>query len=310
MVPDTMRRIAALVLAFAPAFALAQTAASLTQINFTYGGASEHRFRDTACTGTGSSLQVTWTVPALVNPATLCTALKVWLTSTSCGDDPKGNDVSLNSISQTELVARTGYLTVSLADLPIFATSSADAGTDAVCGTLGTERTAQVCGSAKSGGCTGLGVQSVLQAAPLKLIYDTEKPAAPTLDSLEVQDSIIIARYTASSGTTTLYGQASAAGAGAFSTTATDTALSGKVKLSGLTNNQTYEVRLIPVDAAGNEGPASNVLSATPLKSYGFWSNYRQSGGADQGGCSAATGLVPALAGLFIVLMSSRRKRP
>jgi hypothetical protein len=306
-----MRRLAALVLALAPALALAQTTTSLTQINFSYAGTNEYRFRETACTGSTSSLQVTWNVPALVSLTTLCTPLKIWLTNTSCGDDLKDNDLSVTQLSQTELIAKTGYLTLSLADLPIFATSSVDAGTDAVCGTLGVERTAQLCGSYKSsaGGCS-LGVQSVLQAAPLKLIYDTAPPAAPSLDSLEVQDSIIIAHYTASTGTTKLYSQVAPAGIVAFDTKATDTALLGKVKLTGLSNGVAYDVRLVPVDAAGNEGPASNVLSATPLKSYGFWSNYRQSGGADQGGCSAATGLLPALAGLFIVLVSSRRKRP
>lgn len=307
-----MRWLAALALILSPAVVLAQNPSTLTQINFTYGGASEHRFTDSACAGTNSSLQITWTVPQLVNVASICTPLKVWLTSGSCGEDIKDNDISLTSLSQTDLLTRTGFITVSVPELPIFANSGVDAGSDVICGTKGVERTAQLCGSAKSSvqGCLVAGFQTTLQAAPLKLIYDTAPPGAPNLEGLEVQDSILVASYAVATGTASLLAQASPAGAGAFDTQVTDTVLSGRVKLTGLANNVAYDVRLVPVDAAGNQGAPSGVLTATPLRSYGFWANYRRSGGAEQGGCSAATGLLPALAGLIVVLLSSRRKRP
>lgn len=308
-----MRRFAALLIACAPMLALAQDVLQTqTNINFTYGGSNEFRFRESSCSGASASIDVTWQVPTLFL-SQLCGPLRVWVTSGSCGAEPKDGDLVLDPIAQSLLGAgQTGLIPLDLPELPaLLATGTADGGINPGCGALGVEKTSTVCGSALSTtGFSGCISTTALQAASLKLVYDTQPPAAPNLEKLEVQDGIIRASYSAAAGTSTLYAEVRAEGAAEVQARITDTALTGTVRLGNLTNGVPYAVRLQAEDAAGNLGPFSAALTATPVESFGFWSSYRRGGGAEPGGCSAAAGLLPWLSVSVLVLVSARRKRP
>jgi hypothetical protein len=60
--------------------------------------------------------------------------------------------------------------------------------------------------------------------------------------------------------------------------------------IEGLENGQTYEVSVIAIDEAENDGPRSETVTGTPVPSADFYEYYRGSGGSDQGGfCFVAT---------------------
>jgi uncharacterized protein (TIGR03382 family) len=79
------------------------------------------------------------------------------------------------------------------------------------------------------------------------------------------------------------------------------------VRIEGLINGATYEVRAKAADLAGNESGYSATQSAVPLPLVGFWDAYRNGGGEDTGGCSAAGGLSLWAAVLLVLVLVRRR---
>ena len=80
-----------------------------------------------------------------------------------------------------------------------------------------------------------------------------------------------------------------------------DALMKDKVKLAAVLQ---YHV------LAGNVSAESNVMSATPIATVGFWGTYRNLGGRESGGCSTTTAPF-VLAGLLVsvgVLGSIRRR--
>ncbi len=70
---------------------------------------------------------------------------------------------------------------------------------------------------------------------------------------------------------------------------ATSGSASQGVRVSGLTNGQTYQFALVAVDAWGNPTAASNVVTGTPEAVEDLYRRYRDDGGSAHGFCFIAT---------------------
>jgi hypothetical protein len=135
------------------------------------------------------------------------------------------------------------------------------------------------------------GTTSKLHASELNFVYDTKPPTAP-----------VITGSTATNGTAKIAFTVNSDAANVIATTAEvfdggkgdsvdhpqDIASTGSIKITGLVDNHAYQVTLRFIDAAGNVGPESDSIVVTPIPTHGFWGAYRDAGGFDEGGCSAA----------------------
>jgi uncharacterized protein (TIGR03382 family) len=81
------------------------------------------------------------------------------------------------------------------------------------------------------------------------------------------------------------------------------------VSITGLTNGQEYLVQARSVDVVDNVSAYTSPLSATPEASNGFWGEYKDAGGHELGGCSAAGAAVPSVVGALGVLVALMRRR-
>ncbi len=250
------------------------------------------------------NVTVNWTNTALGLGLCANTDLKVWASELECQDSAGTTDVVFNTISSSELSAGVGTFTVAVAELPGFKYS--DAGVQ--CGTDGVERSHRLCGAYRING-TGIpgSACTVSQTNSLSLIYDTKAPVAPTI-TVDVQDSALLVKFKASPDTTVIHVYTREQGTAAFIEKAQLATASGSsIKVSGLTNDTTYDVMARSEDAAGNFSENSELFSATPRLTLGFYGRYRSAGGTDTAtGCSAINGLPFLLAcGLWLL----RRKR-
>jgi len=59
----------------------------------------------------------------------------------------------------------------------------------------------------------------------------------------------------------------------------------------------------------GNASPFNTPQSATPQASNGFWGEYKDAGGHEQGGCNVADAAVPSVFGALGVLLALIRRR-
>jgi hypothetical protein len=78
-------------------------------------------------------------------------------------------------------------------------------------------------------------------------------------------------------------------------------------RLSGLTNNVTYQVKVQAFSQGGNPSGFSPTTAGTPQEVDDFWKRYQREGGAEQGGCGGSGGLLALLALLPLAL---RRRNP
>jgi hypothetical protein len=292
--------------------AFAQTTSLLPQLSF-------HRVDDpTVDTFTFGAAQcndtitVRWSNTLTIN-LTQCTQnpLKVWATKGECLDTGPGvDDVRYDDIAAlTVQQLRQGTFTVKIAELPGFNASATDGGLT-VCGSPNESTTQRICGrmdygilSGGFGGCT----TNPLNATPLKLVYDTKAPVAPTITQYGALDQGVRIGFTAPSDASTVTVEAKGPNDADYrqlaETASTNTQIQGK----GLQNATTYDVRLRSIDAAGNVSDPSSSVSVTPIKTLGFYGFYKQSGGTDAG-CSTGLGLVPALVALFALRRRARKQ--
>jgi hypothetical protein len=77
-----------------------------------------------------------------------------------------------------------------------------------------------------------------------------------------------------------------------------------------LTNNVAYDVTVRAFDQAGNIGPASSAVSATPLPVDDFWDTYQKAGGRETGGCGTGAAGLLGLLGAAAGLLVARRRKP
>lgn len=256
---------------------------------------------DTFTFGAGScnaTINVAWTNTTTIGFVTQCSSspvFKVWSTTSECGNAPLTGDVRYDDIPALTLqTVKQGQFTVKLADLPGFNSSVTTDGGVVTCGTDGISKTHRVCGAIEYTVFTGVscGTATTTTASPLKLVYDTAPPIAPTITDYAAQDQGVKVGFTVDADTTTVLLEVRAQGEADYrqiqeSSTASATAIIGK----GLVNNTTYDVRLRARDSAGNTSEPSVAIAVTPIKTLGFYGFYRQQGGTD-GGCSSAPGLL------------------
>jgi hypothetical protein len=273
----------------------------LIPLQITYNNLSTYTYGADQC---GGMVVATWTATLRGTP---CNDMQVWITQGECGDAPVTsgqNDQVLASVPSTVVLGiHTGTITVNLADVPtgnIPYPVSYDGGVD--CGAANTELDYKL--------CAAIPLQSSLtcivnHATPLAIVYDTEPPTAPAITNLVVKDSALTVTVSNSSDTDFVYLQAMG---GADTDFGHDTQIivadTETGTIQGLQDGVSYQVRAYAVDAAGNASGFSDVQTATPLHSTGFWDAYRTAGGGEQG-CAAA-GAGPVLLGVLMLLFRRR----
>ena len=191
------------------------------------------------------------------------------------------------------------------------AATTSDGGTLLPCGSpTPFTRTQKICGSVEYAvaGFNGVcGPVSHYAAVPLKLVYDTEPPSAPTVTEHVPQDKGVRVSFTVGADTTAVLIEAQGPADPDYRPLAevAVTSTTGSIKGENLENNVTYSVRLRAKDAAGNVSEPSDAFTETPILTLGFWGFYKDAGGTDAGGCSVGAGLMP----LLLVAFAFRRAR-
>jgi hypothetical protein len=259
-------------------------------------------------------ISIQWTNTLLIN-LTSCGAnpLKMWVTAGECRDEIGLNDSALEDIDAVTLnTVRQGRFNVTpIKDFPDFkTTTTTDGGTLQQCGSMEPfTKQHRICGSVayklNSGfGCTG--DNTFQTATSLKVVYDSEPPSAPTITDYAAQDEAVKVGFTVDSDTSVVLLEVMGGKYTDFTQIKDGSASNSSIKGDGLENNVMYQVRLRARDAAGNTSEPSPEISATPIKTLGFYGYYKDLGGTDQG-CSVGMGLMPLLLTAF-ALRRLRRK--
>lgn len=263
---------------------------------------AEEPTAETFTFGAGScnaSINIAWTNTTTIPFVGGCSAspvMRVWSTTSECANAPVTADVRYADIpGVTVQTVKQGQFTVKLADLPGFNGALTTDGGVVTCGTDGISKTHRICGAIEytpqnfQGLC---GTATTTTASPLKVVYDTAPPIAPTITEYAAQDQGVKVTFTVDSDTTTVLLEVRAQGEADYrQIQETSTASSSSIIGKGLVNNTTYDVRLRARDSAGNTSEPSVAIAVTPIKTLGFYGFYRKQGGTD-GGCSSAPGLL------------------
>lgn len=256
-----------------------------------------------------SSVTVRWTYQPTVTQQ-VCAAVQFWSTDGECGDAPGSNDKRYDDVAPALFLTtigspRTGTFTVGIAELPAF--RAGDAGT---CGAPGTTKRHRICAMFKTSTLNCGQSEFTSRADPVSLVYDAVAPARPVITELRVQDSALqVEAAFGSDDVVTLNAEVRKQGDADFraagSASIADGKSTGSVRVSGLTNGTTYEIRVTAADSVGNTSEPSDLVAGTPVRMLGFLQVYRDAGGTGRG-CAAAPSLAGALAlGLWLL----RRRR-
>lgn len=260
----------------------------------------------------GADITVKWAFNAAFLTGVFCSPLVLWTTATDCGDSPvtTAGDQRLDDVQTLDLQTKqTGTFTVKVSTLPGFNTTTADGGTNTdTCGTTGITKTHHVCGSFGVQ-TAGLPTCTKTSAANLSLIYDTKPPAVPTDLVATAEDSAALVQFSVDGDAVTVRAEVLAPGETNFAGAEEATATSKQVRVKNLTNGQVWTIRLRAVDSAGNVSEPSAAVEVTPVATIGFFGVYRQAGGTDQGGCSAAGAALVPFAALALARAFARRSR-
>lgn len=298
-----MSRRIALVLTLLPTLAFAQ-AITLREANETT--TTTWTFGKSYCTST-SVIPVQWTY----NPAValqICSGLRLWVSSGTCTETMGTNDLALpQPLLPVSAVNRTGTVDVPVPKMPGFSTTSADGGVNTnTCGADGILVTHHVCGVI--GTLAGVGCTNQI-ADSLTLVYDTQAPTAPTIVSATAEDSAASVTFSVDADATTVFAEVKGPGASDFSGAGSVSASTKVIRVPNLSNGETWSIRLHAEDAAGNPSLPSDAVNVVPVQTIGFFGVYRQQGGTDQGGCSAAGAAFPLAALLLGGAFVRRRSR-
>jgi len=287
------------------AAAAAQTITSPLSLNF--NGQTSITVGPTSC---GNSVSVTWTATPV---GQACSDIQLWVTSNgACSDAPATGDqqISSNGLLLTNWIStRTGSVAIPVSALPIFSVASSDGGT-LTCGAA-IQKDLLVCAAYKYG-TVGLGCTSstVAKAGTTTLRYDAQPPGAPSLNAPTPLDgALLLSVASTDSDTAIIHFGVRAAGETDFASGGDMGTDQSTLRLSGLTNGVAYEVQATAEDKAGNVGPASAVVTGTPVHTTGFFDRYKGSGG-EEAGC-AATGVSGPLLGAALLtgFFFARRRR-
>lgn len=267
------------------------------------------------------SLTLRWSNTLTFSLSTACSQnpMKLWASpGDSCPDVPAATDTKYEDVPSLTLnTLRQGTFTVKISELPDFkATTSADGGTLLACnGNTPFTKSHVICGSVEYAISSGIscGTATKMTATPLKLVFDTQPPTAPTITEYAAQDKGVRMGFSVDSDTTTVIMEAteySDAGVGDYRELAEAAATSNFIHADGLQNNVPYLVRLRAKDSAGNVSEPTEALIVTPILTLGFWGYYRNAGGTDPGnGCSVGTGLMPLLLAAFAFRRARKQVR-
>jgi hypothetical protein len=299
-----LRRLSLFALVLAPLLASAQAVTLRRSVDTT---ATPYTFGVSEC---DQSIEVAWTYNALFVTGYLCQPLTLWMTSGSCAESMGANDVKAADDIQALVLqtAKQGVFTVKVSALPGFATTLADGGTQNTCGSTGISKTQYICGSV---GMQSVGVATCTKqsAGSLQLIYDTEPPIAPTIVSQTGEDGAASISFSASSDTSYVQLEMKGPADADFNYVKEVAASASLVRVENLVNGQPYQLRLRALDAAKNQSPPTDPVTVTPIKTSGFFGQYREQGGTEQGGCSAAGAALIPFAALALARAFARRSR-
>jgi hypothetical protein len=295
---------------------LASPAALAQTLTLSFGGSgstiTSRAFSQSDCNN-NSGVVVTWTV---ANLGTVCNNLQIFITNSgSCPTTPNTSasdggvaDVIIGTFSATELAAGTGNTTnFVIRNMPGLGGACPD----------GVDTTNAICGSVQYRPVGATSCTDLNSSSSLTLRFDSKPPPPPIISSLLPQDSKIVVQLDPNGEADTSFyrvqyaAQLGTSDAGLNFISIPDfSAQNNSVTIGSLTNNQLYVVQAFQLDEVGNVSPASAQASATPLASNGFWAEYKDAGGHEQGGCNVADATVPSLLGALGVLVSLwRRKR-
>jgi hypothetical protein len=259
----------------------------------------------------GDTITVQWQNTTTIAYVTTCSSnsMKVWSTAGECSNAPPADAVRYDDIPGLTLQGiKQGTFNVKLAELPGFNTAVTTDGGVVACGTTGITKQHRVCASIEYATFTGVtcGTTTTATASPLKLVYDTQPPSAPTITEYGAQDQGVKLGFTTDTDTTTVALEVRAMSEVDYTQIKEAVASNKSITGTGLVNGTTYDVRLRGIDGAGNISDPSVSIAVTPLKTLGFYGYYRSIGGTDKG-CSAGWGLVPVL-GVWLLARRFRRK--
>lgn len=224
-----------------------------------------------------------------------CNNMRLWATEGSCGNQPADADKEYDAVTPLLVSSlRTGTFSININELPGF-----KEGSSTPCGgaqTLTKEH--KICAAVPASlQCFGLQTPQTITASPLRIIYDAQPPSAPIISNVLLQDKALRLEFSVSSDTTQIVPFVRKQGDADFVRRSTVSLGTGRsVVVEGLLNGTTYDVMLRAVDSAANESADSEIVSGTPRRTVGFWGAYRDAGGTEAGGCSAAPALLPLLA--------------
>ena len=246
-----------------------------------------------------------------------CNSLQIWVTaSTTCTDAPSATasppDVVVQTVQSGALVAGTTTGTFS------FAFNTMPSFTSNACGT-DVDFTNYLCASVTSTGATGSCDGNLTKASSVSIRYDNHPPPPPAVSVIPLDSKLSVGLAATGTGTdltdvqffNVQFAVAPSGGGtpdwiGAGGDISSSNA---SVTINNLVNGTTYLVRGFSKDEAGNLSDPSDPVSAEPVQTFGFWSNYIDDGGQDSGGCTAAGGASSgvALAALAVLALLWRR---
>jgi hypothetical protein len=276
---------------------LAQSPTLTTQVS----GQSQLNINSNQC---GQGYNVNWTTNLYSFTACDGTPLTFWITLGTCGAGADAGDYSLNPSLTGWGSQSTGQVPggFQVNQLPAFAF------VDGGCPAAVIDATHTICGAGYAGPPT---CQTRLSLTSATVRFKSTPPSTPTIVSVDSSDSALTVNVTVSSDTSTFRVQYRPDGsstwydAGPFSVSASG---SGVGRITGLQNGLRYEIRAIAKDTAGNESPPSDSTFQTPYQTIGFWGQYQNDGGKDNGGCASVGGTL-AMALLAVGLLSFARSR-
>ncbi len=256
----------------------------------------------------GATFTVSWGIPTPAQISQTCALPEFWISSAACGDHPASGDLVLSPSPPIQLSSRSGtFNPVNVNDLPIFQTT--DGG--GVCGSYSGNATLNVCGSVAvpSGSFVGCGTNTIVRGSNPQIQYRGSAPPAPSIDVAALDGALNVSASVSSTDVSLVHVEMREAGVGDFAEVATFSPDRGSTRISGLQNGTAYEVRAYSDDGVGNYSARTQTITATPVKSNGFYQNYRELGGTDTGGCGGA---LPGALGVPLALGAYRflrRKR-
>jgi len=160
-------------------------------------------------------------------------------------------------------------------------------------------------------------VQTVHPATQITVTFDSQGPPAPSVTASPGDTTVTVAADdTADTSTTNpvismeVFFRATPVDGGSvdpWTDYGSIAANQGSLTVGGLADGQSYDFACNATDQAGNTGPMSSPVSATPILTDGFFGVYLAEGGHERGGCSSAVGLAPCLA-LTLLLRRHRRR--